>query len=240
MRESVCVRESKSCVEGQEEGAGGGLGGVTLGAEAFGAPTGHARVGVRAAWNPSVVLDGIRREAAAGNGPGAAGAGGGSAAEIGAGGGTVETGGGTVEPGPSTGAGPKPGAETRTRRPTVVASPSSPPPPPSPPWLALPSSRPLRITGGMGTAEEEQSARFRVARRRFVEQALRHVGKSYEAVDCCALVRLCVHALPKLFNGLRFDRCNQGIMLETLQHAVITDPHELRFGDLIFYTADCE
>ena len=106
--------------------------------------------------------------------------------------------------------------------------------------LTPPSPRPRLGLGlgaeGRGGAEE--TGRFRAGRRRFVEEALRNVGADYDTIDCCRLVRLCVHALPDVFNGFRLDRCNQGVMLETLKHSVITDPRDLQLGDLIFYSAD--
>ena len=91
---------------------------------------------------------------------------------------------------------------------------------------------------GLGAVETEETRRFRAGRRRFVEEALRNIGADYDTIDCCGLVRLCVHALPDVFNGFRLDRCNQGVMLETLKHAMITDPRDLQLGDLIFYSAD--
>jgi len=79
---------------------------------------------------------------------------------------------------------------------------------------------------------------FAAARRTFVEQALAYVGCDYDTIDCCGLVRICVHALPGIFHGFRLDRCNQGVMLDTLRHGVISDPRQLQLGDLIFYCAD--
>ena len=105
-------------------------------------------------------------------------------------------------------------------------------------WVEAPPSPKLGLGLGLGAMETEETQRFRAGRRRFVEEALRNVGADYNTTDCCGLVRLCVHALPDVFNGFRLDRCNQGVMLETLKHAVITDPRDLQLGDLIFYSAD--
>lgn len=89
------------------------------------------------------------------------------------------------------------------------------------------------------SATERETEEFAVARALFCQQALRYVGTDYDTIDCCGLVRQCVHDLPELFNGFRLDRCNQGVMLETLNgDGVISDPRDMRPGDLIFYISE--
>jgi hypothetical protein len=71
-------------------------------------------------------------------------------------------------------------------------------------------------------------------RRQFVSAAESYCGTSYSQLDCCGLVRECVHSLPQF--GFRLDRCDQGVMYDSLQEHSIQQ-REMRPGDLIFYAS---
>ena len=85
-----------------------------------------------------------------------------------------------------------------------------------------------------GVKSEKRKAQIR---ERFLNKAKSLVGVRYSSIDCCGLVRKCVHALPKEF-PFRLDVCNQGVMFEMLngQGGVISQ-QEMKPGDLIFYKA---
>lgn len=88
----------------------------------------------------------------------------------------------------------------------------------------------------MEEIQARRTKRYRdTLRLQFVRTAKKYVGRTYSDIDCCGLVRHCVHELP-LF-GFRLDTCNQGVMFEMLFDQKI-ELDEMKPGDLIFYSAD--
>ena len=69
----------------------------------------------------------------------------------------------------------------------------------------------------------------------FVKKAKQYIGRTYSELNCCGLVRQCVHDLP-LF-GFRLDTCNQGVMFDSLKAHEI-EAKDLKPGDLIFYKGE--
>ena len=94
---------------------------------------------------------------------------------------------------------------------------------------------PLSITLLCPERPESDMPNNEALRDLFVRTALSHVGKGYDELDCCGLVRKCVSQLRRHFR-FTLTNCNQGIIYETLEGYSI-QRKDLKPGDLIFYSA---
>ena len=102
---------------------------------------------------------------------------------------------------------------------------------------------------------EEESDLIERLRMQFVAKAKSYVGKKYDALDCCGLVRECVHKLSHFgFRCVavastwtkrcflivsyifRLDRCNQGVMFDTLNRYFVS----LYFSSLALSVMTCQ